>query len=124
MTGSIRPAIIRLKNLSFYAYHGNSEAEKETGRRYEVDCELVCDIAKAAETDSLAYAVDYTKVYFMIEDIVINNKFNLIETLAARLADSIFESFVIDLLKIKVRKMTPPIPGNIDYCEIETERSR
>ena len=124
MAESKKPAIIRLKNLSFYAYHGNSEAEKETGRRYEVDCELVCDIAKAAETDSLTNAVDYSKVYYMIEDIVINNKFNLIETLADSLADSIFESFAIERLKIKVRKMTPPIPGNIDYFEIETERAR
>ena len=124
MADSKKPAIIRLKNLSFYAYHGNSEAEKETGRRYEVDCELVCDIAKASETDSLEYAVDYTKVYYMIKDIVKNNKFNLIETLADSLADSIFESFAIERLKIKVRKMTPPIPGNIDYFEIETERAR
>ena len=117
-------ATIRLINLSFYGYHGNSPAEKETGRRFEVDCELVCDIAKAAETDLLANTVDYTKVYYMIEDILKNNKFNLIETLVDRLADSIYESFAIERLKIKVRKMTPPIPGNIDYFEIETERSR
>lgn len=124
MTGAKKLATIRLINMSFYGYHGNSQAEKETGRRFEVDCELVFDIAKASETDSLANTVDYTKVYRMIEDILKNNKFNLLETLVDRLADSIFKSFAIERLKIKVRKMTPPIPGNIDYFEIETERLR
>ena len=117
-------ATIRLTNMSFYGYHGNSAAEKETGRRFEVDCEFVVDIGRAAETDSLSKTVDYTRVYSMIEDILKNNKFNLIETLADRMADAVFDNFDIDKLKIKVRKMTPPIPGNIDFFEIETERSR
>lgn len=124
MTANKKLATIRLINMSFYGYHGNSAAEKETGRRFEVDCELAVDISRAAETDSLSKTVDYTKVYKMIEDILKNNKFNLIETLADRMADAVFDNFDIEKLKIKVRKMTPPIPGNIDYFEIETERSR
>lgn len=124
MANQKKTATIRLINMSFYGYHGNSPAEKETGRRFEVDCEFVVDIRRAAETDSLSKTVDYTRVYSTIEDILKNNKFNLIETLADRMADAVFDNFAIDKLKIKVRKMTPPIPGNIDCFEIETERSR
>jgi dihydroneopterin aldolase len=110
--------------MSFYGYHGNSPAEKETGRRFEVDCELVCNTGKAVAADSLAETVDYTKVYDMIEDMVKNNRFNLIETLANRLADDVLNSFDVRSIKIRVRKMTPPIPGNIDSFEVEVERSK
>ena len=124
MADKVKPAIIRLINMSFYGYHGNSAAEKEIGRRFEVDCELEYDIAKAAATDSLTNTIDYTKVYQMIEDVLKNNKFNLIETLADRMAEAVFSNFDIERLKLKVRKMSPPIPGNIDCFEIETERTR
>ncbi len=115
-------ASLRLKNMTFYGYHGISAAEKETGRRYEVDCEFWLDITKAAESDSLKHTVDYTRVYSIIEDILKNNRFNLIETLAQRLADEVFSSFDVEKLTIRVRKMNPPIPGNIDCLEVETER--
>ena len=124
MTPRQKPAVIRLEGLSFYAYHGNSTAEKEVGQRFEVDCELGCDIGKAAQSDNLADAIDYTKVYGLISDIMLNNKFNLIETLADRIADEIFHAFPVAWLVVRVRKMTPPIPGDIEYFEIETERIR
>ena len=111
-------------NMAFYGYHGTSAAEKETGRRFEVDCEITTDIKKAAVTDSLEKTIDYTRVYIIIEDILRNNRFNLIETLAERLADAVFESFDIKALKIRVRKKIPPVPGNIDCLEVETERKR
>lgn len=119
-----KPAIVRMKKLSFYAYHGNSEAEKQTGRRYEVDCEFKVDIEKAARSDSLEDTIDYSRVYQVIEEVVTGNKFNLIETLADRIAGAVISNFDIENVKLRVRKMTPPIPGSIEYIEIETERSR
>ena len=53
-----------------------------------------------------------------------NSRYNLIETLAERLADAVFKSFNMERLKIRVRKRIPPVPGNIDYLEVETERER
>lgn len=110
--------------MAFYGYHGTSAAEKETGRRFEVDCEITTDITKAAATDSLEKTIDYTRVYTLVEDLLRNNKYNLIETLAEQLADAVFESFDIERLKIRVRKRIPPVPGNIDCLEVETEREK
>jgi dihydroneopterin aldolase len=119
-----KPAIIRMNKLIFYGYHGNSKAEKETGRRYEVDCEFNIDITRASQTDSLDDTIDYSQVYQIIDEVITNNKFNLIETLADRIADAVINIFNVDGVKLRVRKMTPPIPGNIEYIEVETERSR
>jgi dihydroneopterin aldolase len=108
--------------MSFYGHHGVTEAEKEIGGRYEVDCEFGIDIRQAAKSDSLADTIDYTKVYAMIEDIITNNRFNLVENLTNRIADSLIEAFGFTRLTIRVRKMNPPIEGNIESFEIEIVR--
>ena len=122
MSAESKPAIIRINKMSFYGYHGVSAAEKETGQRYEVDCEFMVDIAEAASSDLLVDTIDYTQVYQIVESVITRKKFNLIETLADSIADAIVKNFAVIGVKIKLRKMTPPIPGNIDYIEIETQR--
>ena len=112
-------AFIRLHNMTFYGYHGVSKAERETGRRFEVDCELELDIAKAAKTDKLSDTRNYTRVYGVVEEIVSRNKFNLLETVAARIAIQLQNDFEPKRVIVRVRKRIPPIPGNLDYIEVE-----
>jgi dihydroneopterin aldolase len=112
-------AVIRLHNMTFYGYHGVSKAERETGRRFEVDCELDVDISRPAASDRLADAVNYTQVYDVVEKIVSRNKFNLLETVAARIASRVGEDFKARRVIVRVRKRIPPIPGNLDYIEVE-----
>jgi dihydroneopterin aldolase len=122
MTDNTQQATIRLKRMSFYAYHGVFDAEKEIGGRYEVDCEYEIDAALAAQTDSVTDTVNYAEIYAAVENIITQNKFNLMETLANQMADTIINSFDIYRLKLKLRKMKPPVKGNIDCFEIEVER--
>jgi dihydroneopterin aldolase len=112
-------AIIRLHNMTFYGYHGVSKAERETGRRFEVDCELELDIKRAAKTDKLVDTKNYTRVYGVVEEIVGRNKFNLLETVAARIALRLQQDFAPRRVIVRVRKRIPPIPGNLDYIEVE-----
>ena len=112
-------AFIRLHNMTFYGYHGVSKAERETGRRFEVDCELELDIAKAAKSDKLSDTRNYTRVYGVVEEIVSRNKFNLLETVAARIAIQLQNDFEPKRVIVRVRKRIPPIPGNLDYIEVE-----
>ena len=112
-------AIIRLHNMTFYGFHGVSKAERETGRRYEVDCELELDLSRPSSTDKLADTVNYTAVYGVVEEIVQHNRFNLLETVAARIAAQMSEQFGARRVVVRVRKRIPPIPGNLDYIEVE-----
>jgi len=114
--------VIRLNKMVFYGYHGVSAAEKETGRRYEVDCELEADLAPPSQTDSIKDTVDYVAVYQKIQEIVEGKAFSLIESLAGTLADAILEEFPVFRVTLRVRKMTPPIAGMIDHIEIEVTR--
>jgi dihydroneopterin aldolase len=113
--------MIRLHNMTFYGFHGVSKAERETGRRFEVDCELEIDLSRAADSDRLADTVNYTVVYGVVEEIVQRNKFNLLETVAARIANTLLDRFTVRRVIVRVRKRIPPIPGNLDYIEVELD---
>jgi len=117
--------IIRLNGMSFYAFHGVTHAEKETGRMFEIDCELDVDLAPAGKSDRLADTVDYEKVFRLVKDTVEGKAFSLLEGLAARLAGRILEQFPAALrVTLRVRKMNPPIAGHIRYIEVELTRRR
>ena len=114
--------VIRLNKMVFYGYHGVSAAEKETGRRYEVDCELEADLAPPGQSDSIKDTVDYVAVYQKIKEIVEGKAFSLIESLARAIADTILEGFPVFRVTLRIRKMIPPIAGTIDHIEIEVTR--
>jgi len=113
-------AFVRLANMTFYGYHGVAAAEKETGRRFEVDCEFETDISRAAKSDNLADTVNYVQIYHIVEEFLEQHRYNLLETLAERLRAEIQKQTGASRVTIRVRKRIPPVPGNIDYVEVET----
>jgi 7,8-dihydroneopterin aldolase/epimerase/oxygenase len=113
-------AFIRLTNMTFYGYHGVHAAERETGRRFEVDCEFEADISKASKSDHLDDAINYVTVYNIVEEFLERHHYNLLETLAERLRAEIKKQTGVQRVTIRVRKRIPPVPGNIDYIEVET----
>jgi dihydroneopterin aldolase len=114
--------IIRLSGLSFYGYHGATAAEKETGRIFEVDCELEVDLAEAGRSDQLSDTIDYRQAYDVIKEAVEGRAFSLLEGLASHLATKILDRFPVYRVTLRVRKMTPPIPGQIKFIEVELTR--
>ncbi|MCX6826332.1 MAG: dihydroneopterin aldolase [candidate division Zixibacteria bacterium] len=116
--------VIRLTGMVFYGYHGVTAAEKETGRRFEVDCELETDLASPGQSDSIKDTVDYAAVYQKIKNVVEGKAFSLVESLAVLLANEILEEFPVLRVTLRVRKRIPPIAGTIDYIEIEVTRQQ
>jgi len=114
--------IIRLSGLSFYGYHGVTPAEKETGRLFEIDCEVEIDLADAGQTDTLKDTIDYEQIYEVIKGIVEGKAFSLLEGLAKEIARHILEYFPVYRVTLKVRKMNPPIAGHIKFIEVEITR--
>ncbi|MDH4156864.1 MAG: dihydroneopterin aldolase [candidate division Zixibacteria bacterium] len=114
--------IIRLAGMTFYAYHGVSAAEKETGRIFEVDCELEVDLAEAGHTDKLADTIDYGRVYAAVKELAEGKAYALIEKLAENLADKLLDKFPVYRVTLKVRKLNPPVAGQIKFIEIEITR--
>jgi 7,8-dihydroneopterin aldolase/epimerase/oxygenase len=115
---------IRLIGLTFYGYHGVTAAEKETGRVFEVDCEIEADLAEAGQSDRLGDTVDYGAVYNLIKQTVEGTAFALLEALATELASIILDKFPVDRVTLRVRKMLPPLAGYVKYIEVQVTRQQ
>lgn len=116
---------VRLMNAVFYAHHGVMQEEHRIGGRYEVDVTMSIDFMQAARSDALADTVDYAEVYVVIKELVMKNKFYLIEKLAYLIATSILKSFAqVDDVEVTVRKVNPPVGGTCDRAEAMFTASR
>lgn len=120
-----QPDRIFLRGLAFFGFHGNIPAEAVNGQKFLVDLELRMDAGAAARSDRLEDTIDYSAVYQAVSDLVERNRFNLLETLADRIADSLLRSFSgVSLVVVEVRKPQAPLPGIFDEVAVAVERSR
>jgi dihydroneopterin aldolase len=116
--------IIRIKNATFYAYHGAVAEEQNLGSQFEVDVDLHCNLLPAAEADSLKQTVDYEKVYAYVNTVIHSTRNHLIESLARTIARGVLREFSsVEMATVRIRKPHPPVKGVVDYVEVEmTER--
>jgi len=116
---------IRIRNASFYAYHGVASDEQNLGGKFEIDVELQADLLAAMQNDDLKRTVDYEAVYALVKTIATAKKYYLIEALAKTIIDGIIRSFpIVEIVTVKVRKPHPPVKGVIDFVEVEVTGHR
>lgn len=111
---------IRMMNCAFFARHGVFEQEEFLGQRFYVDAELTVDPGMAVEEDRIEETVDYGVAFQEIEKIVTGKRRYLIEAIALEVARALCRRFPqIVQADITVRKPNAPVPGVLDYVEVE-----
>ncbi len=113
-----------LEDVRFYGHHGVSKAEQAVGVWFSVDAELSVDLEPAAVSDDLASAVDYGMVARRIVEIGTQDRVNLIERLAGMIAQALLREFPTDQVRVRVRKLTPPMQGLVGTPSVELVRKR
>jgi len=117
--------IIRIKNATFYGYHGVSNEEQYVGGKFEADIDIYTDFSNAADADDLNKTVDYYKVYSFLNQFTVNQKYYLIEALAVEIAEELLKQFEgINKVAVRVRKNNPPLGGVVDCVEAEVIKDR
>ncbi len=112
---------IILKGVEFYGYHGVLESEKELGQMFSVDCELSLDTSLAG--DEILKTIHYGEVALDIVRFSTTNRFDLLETLANRLASHLLIRYPLaDKIKITVHKPHAPIPTKFEDVSLTVER--
>lgn len=114
---------ILLENMVFYGFHGVYEYEREQGQRFYVDVEISADLS-AAKSDKLIDTIDYTVVYNQIKEVMENHRFQLLEAVGAHIGDLILKTTVAIEVTIRIRKPAVPIPGPLDFVQVETIRRK
>ncbi len=102
---------IVLRGIQVFAYHGVLPAEKKLGQRFVVDVTLFGDFSKAARSDDLNHALDYSRVHALVLEAMEHESFDLIEAIAGRLCTVLLENTGAEKVEVTVEKSTPPIPG-------------
>jgi dihydroneopterin aldolase len=117
--------IIRIKNATFYGYHGVSSAEQNVGGKFEADIDIYTNFSEAADKDNLSKTVDYYQVYSVLNQFTVKQKYYLIEALAVEIADELLKKFErIIKVAVRVRKNNPPLGGVVDCVEAEVIKER
>lgn len=115
---------LRLEDVRFYGHHGVSKAEQTVGVWFSVDAELAVDLTPAATSDELASAIDYGLVARRIVEVGTQGRVNLIERLAGQIAQALLREFPAQQVRVRVRKLTPPLEGLVGTPSVELTRSR
>lgn len=94
--------VVEVEALEVFGRHGVEDEERERGQTFLYDLRL--EVSDAGESDRLDDTVDYVAVAELVKGISAARNFNLLEALAAAVADAIVERFPVERVRVRVRK--------------------
>jgi 7,8-dihydroneopterin aldolase/epimerase/oxygenase len=113
---------VSIRGLSVPAVIGVRDWERGVTQTLVFSADMVpatADVRKAAQTDDLADALDYSAVAQTISSVVRDGRFRLIETAAERVAERLLADHPIAWLRLEVLK---PISGAGYTAAVTIER--
>ena len=113
-----------LEDVRFYGQHGLTRAEQVVGAWFSVDVELAVDLTSAMVSDQVSGTIDYGLVARRIVEIGTKNRVNLIERLAGMIVEAMLREFPAQQVRVRVRKLTPPLEGLVGTPAVELVRGR
>ncbi len=112
---------IEVKGIKIYAYHGCLAEEERIGGNYIVDVRVDADVSNSFHSDKLSDTIDYVLLNKIVAQ-EMSRRSKLIEEVGYRIIQKIKASDErIAKAWIKVRKLMPPINGDVDEVSIELE---
>ncbi|WP_031467983.1 dihydroneopterin aldolase [Sciscionella sediminilitoris] len=116
---------ITLTGLRARGNHGVFDHERRDGQEFGVDLRLWFDMTAAAASDELADTIDYGAVADLVVAHITGEPVNLIEKLAARIADAVLgHDERLTRCEITVHKPSAPIPHEFADVAVTVSRSR
>ena len=116
---------INIKNLEVNAKHGVLPEEKEREQLFLVSASLFLDLRSAGITDDLEKTLDYSEITGVISSFVRDHSFDLIETVAERLAEKLLaDNRRLQGVWLEIKKPQAPIEARLETVSVEIERKR
>jgi dihydroneopterin aldolase len=115
---------IELRGLRALGICGALPEEQERPQPLEVDLDVVADLRAAGRSDDLADTVDYGALAASIEQVIVGERFTLLERLAQRLAEVVLEDARVMAVTVWVRKLRPPVPQQLETSGVRIVRVR
>ncbi|MFV9632408.1 dihydroneopterin aldolase [Mycobacterium neumannii] len=115
---------IELRGLRVRGRHGVYEHERRDGQDFIVDITVWIDLAAAAASDALADTLDYGALAQRAADIIAGPPRDLIETVAAEIADGVMDDERVHAVEVVLHKPAAPIPLTFSDVAVVARRSR
>ena len=96
--------IIFLHDLRIDAVIGIWEWERKIRQTVSIDLDMAADIRKAAASDSVEDTLNYKLVAKRLQEFVGESGFQLVETLAEKVAEIVLNEFGVDWVRVRVNK--------------------
>jgi dihydroneopterin aldolase len=115
---------IIIKGLHCSVRLGVKKEEQEVKRNCELDFWIYYDLSAAGRSDDLDLTVNYSKVIDIVQSLSQTVQYKLLESFAFRLFEEIFRNTTARRIRLRVKKMNPPIEARFQYVGVELERNR
>lgn len=115
---------IELRGIEVLAKHGVLDKEKERAQVFKVDVVAYTDLSLPGETDDLSDALDYAELAMEIREVVGSSSHELIETVAADVAEAVMTHERVDRAVVTIHKPDAPIDLVFEDVAVTIERVR
>lgn len=115
---------IELRGLRVLGHHGVFDHERRDGQEFLVDLVVSLDLAPAAASDALADTVNYGELAAAAAAVVSGPPRDLIETVAAEIADAVLADPRVRAVEVTVHKPSAPIPLTFADVAVVVRRTR
>lgn len=95
---------VSIRELRVSAVIGVRDWERETEQTLVLAVDMAADVAKAAASDRISDALDYSAVAQTVTDVVTQGEFQLIETAAERVARQLLADYPLGWVRVEVAK--------------------
>lgn len=115
---------IAVRGLRVFARHGVLESERLRGQDFLIDVTAYLDVSAAAAADDLTRTLDYGELVSAVSRRVREERWNLIERVAQRVADLVLENPLVEQAEVTVRKPEAPVAEPVEEVSVTITRSR
>ncbi len=110
---------IRLEGIRFRARHGATDAERYLLQDFIVDLEVGLPVSVLPESDERSCVYDYDGLATLVVEEGTKASYKLLESLARRLLERVFETTPALSATVRLTKMGPPTTASVDKVAIE-----
>ena len=113
---------ITLTGIAEFGRHGVYPQEKQNKQKFVVDLKI--NLARLSYEDKIETTVDYAELASSIRDVIADNEFDLLETLAAAIAVKCLENVLIDSVTVTVHKPEAAVSLGLSDLTVSLAKTR
>jgi dihydroneopterin aldolase len=121
---AVRDYRIRLDGIRFRSKHGASVSERRLPQDFVATVELSLPPSALPRADERRDVVDYDRIASVIVEEGTSRSCRLLETLAKRIVDRIFDESPAVSVRIAITKARPPTSSSVEAVSVELLVSR